>query len=81
MKTTIDIAEPLLRRAKVAARKQKRSLRDLVESGLRRELALAREARGSFELRDASVGGEGLRPELRGASFAELLELSYGDRG
>ena len=35
MKTTIDIADPILRRAKLHARRSGRPLRALVEEGLR----------------------------------------------
>jgi hypothetical protein len=31
-------------------------------------------------LRDASVGGNGLRPEFRSASWAEILNTAYADR-
>ena len=31
-------------------------------------------------LRDASVDGNGLRPEFRAASWAEIRNAAYGDR-
>jgi hypothetical protein len=80
MKTTVDIAVPLLRKAKALARREGRTLRDLVEAGLRREIEAAQTEERDFRLRDASVDGAGLSESLRGASFAELLDLSYGDR-
>jgi hypothetical protein len=81
MKTTVDISAPLLRRAKAVARREGRTLRDLVEAGLRKEIGAGREVDERFELRDVSVQGRGLRVELRNASFDEILELSYGERG
>ncbi len=81
MKTTIDIPEPLLRRAKALAQRQNRTLRDMVEAGLRRELSDTQASLGQFRLRDASVQGNGLSPSLHGSSFSEILDLSYGDRG
>jgi hypothetical protein len=41
MRTTLDLPEDLLRQAKIAAVKRRSTLRDLVASGLRRELAAA----------------------------------------
>ena len=81
MKTTIDIPTPLLRRAKALAQRQNRTLRDLVEAALRRELSDTDGAQDRFTLRDASVQGRGLQPPLRDATFAEILDASYGDRG
>lgn len=80
MKTTIELSDALLEEAKRIAARDGATLRELVESGLRRVLR-ERRAKGAFVLRDARVGGRGLRPEARGRSWDELRELSYGDRG
>jgi len=80
MKTTIEIPDPVFAEAKRVARREKSTLRALVEEGLR----LVLERRGEeerFQLRDASVGGQGLRPELRGASWDEIRDLAYRGRG
>jgi hypothetical protein len=80
MKTTIEIAEPLLRRAKRVAQAEGRTLRELVEEGLR--AALARRASSTpFRLRDASVGGKGLQTGAAEASWEELRALAYEGRG
>ncbi len=79
MKTTIEISDPLLKRAKSVARRQKRTLRDLVEAGLRSEIERALGPVTPFQIRDASVHGNGLRQELQGATFSDLLDASYGD--
>lgn len=80
MKTTIEIPDPVLAEAKRVAQREKSTLRALVEEGLR--LALERRGDGErFRLRDASVGGQGLRPELRGASWDEIRDLAYRGRG
>lgn len=80
MKTTVEISDPVLAEAKRMARREGSTLRALVEEGLR--LAMERrDQEREFRLRDASVGGEGLRPELRGASWDEIRDLAYRGRG
>ena len=78
MKPTIEITdEPPEERAEEAARRERTTLRSLVEEGLR--LTLDRKAdRVAFRLRDASVGGRGLTPEFHGASWERLRDASLG---
>lgn len=61
MKTTIEISDGLLERARALAAREKTTMRALVESGLRREIE-ERRHRAEFRLRDASFGGNGLQP-------------------
>jgi hypothetical protein len=79
MKTTIDIAEPILREARKLAARKGITLCCLVEEGLRRVLAEERR-KTPFRLRQAAFGGRGLRPELRGKTWDEIREMSY-ERG
>jgi hypothetical protein len=80
MKTTIDIPEPLLDEARKTAAREGTTLRSLVEQGLRQVIA-ERARRKPFRLRDASVGGEGLRPELRDAGWDQIRDIIYEGRG
>ncbi len=80
MKTTVEIADPLLREAKRAAARDGTTVRALIEHGLRRVLEERRKP-GRFRLRDASVRGRGLQPGLEGASWARIRELIYEGRG
>lgn len=80
MKTTIDIADPLLDAAKKAAARDGTTLRVLVESGLRHVLE-ARKRGAVFRLRDASFRGEGLQPAAKDLSWEQIRELAYGKRG
>lgn len=79
MKTTLEIADGLLERAKRHARKTGRPLRAVVEDGLRRVL----DAQGPapvYELPDRSVGQPGGRNPLASYSWAELRDDIYGGR-
>lgn len=78
MKTTIEIGDSLLRAAKQLAASEGTTLRALVETGLRRVLE-EREKSDRFELRDASVGGDGLAPEFRDAGWERIRDAIYGD--
>jgi hypothetical protein len=80
VKTTIEISDPLLRRAKALARRRGATLRELVETGLRRVVEEGDRAR-SFRLADRSVDGQGLADGLDYANWAEILERAYAQRG
>lgn len=80
MKTTIEISDHVLAQAKRAAHRDGTTLRALIESGLRTELARRRGARGGFKLRDASFGGNGLQPAAAQAGWDELRALAYEGR-
>ncbi len=79
MKTTIELTDDLARKAKRYAARHGLTLRTVIEEGIR--LRLAEPDRPAFELRDASVGGEGLQPEFRDQSWSQLREAAYEDRG
>lgn len=79
MKTTLDIADPLLERAKRHAKKTGRPLRAIVEEGLRRVLD-AKAPPPSGELPDRSVGQPGGPNRLASYSWAELRDEIYGGR-
>ena len=80
MKTTIDIADPLLAEAKSVAAKEGTTLRELVEQGLRQVLATRRQP-GTFKLRDASVRGNGLQPGIREGDWEQIRDLIYEGHG
>jgi len=79
MKTTIEIADALLEQAKAVAAEEGTTVRALVESGLRWRVEEHRAHYGAFKLGDASFGGDGIAPELRGASWERIRDLAYGN--
>lgn len=80
MKTTIEIADPILDEAKRVASRDQTTLRALVEEGLRQILATRRRSE-PFRLRDASFDGRGLRPEVREGDWDTIRSLVYEGRG
>jgi len=79
MKTTLEISDHLLARAKGLARKRKTTLRSLTEEGLRRVLE-AEEAAGESPLEPVTFKGHGLRPEFSDASWKEIRDAAYEGR-
>jgi hypothetical protein len=80
MKTTIDIAEPLLAEAKQVAASERVTLRELVEEGLRVVLTGRRQRRQSH-LRDASFKGQGVQPGVHEGDWETIRDMSYEGRG
>ncbi len=79
MKTTIDIADALLERAKRHARKTGRPLRAVVEDGIRRVLDV-HPAPALVELPDRSVGDPRGKNPLASYTWPELRDEIYGGR-
>jgi hypothetical protein len=80
MKTTIEISDSLLDKAKKLAAKEGTTLRAYVEQGLRRILA-ERKSRGVFRLRKATFKGKGLQPGVQDATRERIRETIYQGRG
>ena len=78
MKTTLDIQDELLLRAKRHARTTGRPLRAVVEEGLRQVLSAA-SPRDPYRLPDLSVGRAGERDPLEAYSWQDLREIIYGE--
>ena len=78
MKTTLDIHDELLARAKRHAKETGRSLRAVVENGLRRVLADAGQHH-HYELPDLRVGDPNSPDPLATCSWSAWRDLIYGD--
>jgi len=82
MKTTIEIQDGLLARAKRLAQARGETLRAVMEDALRRVLeseAAARPRR--YRLRDAAYGGRGLQKGVVEGDWRALRERAYEGRG
>jgi hypothetical protein len=81
MKTTIEIADPLMLEVKRFASERHRTVRSVMEDALRRYIEEELQPRRPFKLRDASVGGSGLRPEFAGAGWDKIRDAIYEGHG
>jgi hypothetical protein len=80
MRTSVDIPDPLLRRAKKLARARGTTLRELLLDGLR--IMVEREgSAGVYRMNDRSFGEGGLVEGLSWTDSERMDELVYGDRG
>ncbi len=80
MKTTVELAENLLRQAKATAARERTTLRALIEEGLRWALGKRRQ-RPTFKLRDLSVPGRGTQPGVREGDWDSMRNRIYDGRG
>jgi len=78
MKTTLDIQDALLERAKRHAKRVHRPLRAIVEDGLRRVLS-ERAAPEAYTLPDASVGDPNAVDPLDDLTWQDLRAEIYGE--
>lgn len=81
MKTTVEIPDDLLDEAKAVARREKATLRSLIEEGLRWVVARRKKGTERFVLKDAAVGGKGVRPGVTEGDWEPLRETIYRGRG
>lgn len=81
MKTTIDIADPLLREAKRLAARRKTTLREVVEQALRDAIEKDREVPRDVVVHTRTFRGQGLQPGLSWDDWGALRDLSYEGRG
>jgi hypothetical protein len=74
MKTTIEIAEPLLLRAKTCARDRGITLRSLIEESLAASLD---QPESASRVRPVTFKGKGLSREFEGASWNQIRDAIY----
>jgi hypothetical protein len=76
VKTTVEIADSLLARAKQLAAARSTTLRQIVEEGLRNLIEAKQES--PFRLRDGSFGGKGV---IGKKTWTEIRDDIYQGRG
>lgn len=77
MKTTVDISDELLQRAKRYAADRDLTLKQAIEAGLRR-LMDAPEARKPYKMKKYSFGSGGM---VKDFAWPELRDIIYEGRG
>lgn len=80
MKTTVEISDALLSEANQVAVRERTSVRELIEEGLRRVLS-ERRPRGTFKLRNVTFRGKGLHPDLVAGDWSRIRERIYEREG
>jgi hypothetical protein len=78
MKTTVDIADDLLLRAKREAEASHTTLRSLIEEGLRAVLG-RKVAAGEPPITPVTFRGDGLQPEFRGKGWDAIRDAIHGN--
>ena len=76
MKTTIEIADDLLDRAKRQARREKKTLREIIEDALRRQLSDGKTAE-TFRLKRHTFKGKGLQPGIVEGDWESVRDTIY----
>jgi hypothetical protein len=76
VKTTAVITDALLDDAKQLAAEEGVTLDELIEVGLRRVISSHR-THAPFQVRDASIGGQGTQPGIDAASREQMGHLLY----
>jgi hypothetical protein len=80
MKTTVEISDVLLRRARELAAREGTTLRAMIERGLHRAIQEADQDK-RFKLRRAGFSGAGRQAEFRDAAWEQVRDAVYRDRG
>ena len=76
MKTTVDIADDLLLRAKQEAEASHTTLRSLIEEGLR-EVLSRKSAAGQPRIKPVTFRGTGLQSEFRGQGWDSIRDAIH----
>lgn len=81
MKTTIEIADDLFKRAQDVARKEKTTFRALAEQGLRLVLQEKHQSKKKKLPPLVTVRGRGLSAEFKNATWEQLRDEIYRGHG
>ena len=81
MKTTIEISDAILRRAKQLAARRNTTLRELIEAALRDALEREMPRARPREVKTHTFRGHGLQPGLSWEEWSTIRDLAYEGRG
>ena len=81
MKTTVDIADPILRQAKRLAARRNTTLKAVIEGALREELARQEASPRAAPIRTHTFRGRGLQAGLSWDDWGSIRSLAYEGRG
>lgn len=81
MKTTLEINDTLMVRAKQLAAKRQQTLKSILETALRQFLDANDEPLAPFKLRKRSFRGNGLQAHLASGDWEEIRAQIYEGRG
>ncbi len=80
MKTTIEISDRLLMKAKRLANKRGVTLRSLTEEGLRKVVEESSK-NSKYQAKPVTYKGNGLSTEFRGATWDRIRQAAYENHG
>jgi len=78
MKTTVDIAETVLKEAKLIAAREGTTLRSLVDEGLRRVIDDREKQKTGFRMRDVRYGTPGVVADIDINDWMTFKHLARG---
>ena len=81
MKTTVNLADPLLRQAKDVAAREGTTVTSLIEEGLRKVLEDRKRGARPFRLRQVTFRGKGLQPGVDEGNWEQIRDLLYEGHG
>jgi hypothetical protein len=81
MRTSVDIPDPLLHKARLVARRRKTTLRSILLEGLRRVLEKEGQKKPPYELPDESFGQGGPVEGLAPTDWERIRAIAYEGRG
>ena len=82
MKTTVEISNSLLEETRRLAAREKKTVKALIDEGLRRIIADRKQKKKSaFKLRKASFKGSGLQPHAASSSWERIRDMIYEEQG
>lgn len=80
MKTTVEISDDLLKKAKKLAAKRRTTLRAIIEQGIRNTVNEQQRSE-KYVLPDMSVDGKGLQPGFKDKAWSDIRDAAYEGRG